>query len=52
MNKINEATLFLLKSEKKTNEGHLKQMREVVRNIFFIWPLKKMEILFLEFGHF
>ena len=28
MNKINEATFFLFKSEKKTNEGHLKQMRE------------------------
>ena len=29
MNKINEATLyFLFKSEKKADEGHLKQMRD------------------------
>ena len=40
MSKINEATFFLFKSEKKTDEGHLKQMSEVLRNIFliFIWP--------------
>ena len=30
--------LFLFKSEKKTDEGHLKQMREGLRNIFLIWP--------------
>ena len=27
--------LFLFKSEKKTDMGHLKQMREGLRNIFF-----------------
>ena len=35
MNKINEATFFLFKSEKKTDEGHLKQMKEGLRNFFF-----------------
>ena len=35
MNKINEATFLLFKSEKKTDEWHLKQMREGLRNIFF-----------------
>ena len=35
MNKINEATFFLFKSEKKTDEGHLKKMKEGMRNIFF-----------------
>ena len=34
MNKINEATFFKFKSEKKTDEGHFKQMREGLRNIF------------------
>ena len=34
MNKINEATFFLFKSEKKTDDGYLKQMREGLRNIF------------------
>ena len=29
---MNEATFFLFKSEKKTDEGHLKQMREGLRN--------------------
>ena len=40
MNRINVAT-FLFKSEKKTGEGHLKQMREGLRNnlYFFIRPL-------------
>ena len=40
MNRINVAT-FLFKSEKKTGEGHLKQMTEGLRNnlYFFIWPL-------------
>ena len=32
LNKINEATFFLFKSEIKTDEGHLKQMREGLRN--------------------
>ena len=32
MNKINEATFLLFKSEKKTDEGHLKPMREGPRN--------------------
>ena len=31
---------FLFKSEKKTNEGHLKQMREGLRNIFFYLALE------------
>ena len=30
--------LFLFKFEKKTNEGHMKQTREGLKNIFFIWP--------------
>ena len=34
MNKINEAISFLFKSDKKTDEGHLKQMREGLRNFF------------------
>ena len=38
MNKINEATFFIFKSEKKTDEGHLKQMREGLR-IFFLFGL-------------
>ena len=33
MKKINEATFFS-KSEKRTDEGHLKQMREGLRNNF------------------
>ena len=42
MNKINEATFFLFKSEKKTDEGHLKQMREGLRNnLFFLFGLRK-----------
>ena len=34
---MNEATFFLFKSEKKRDEGHLKQMREGLRNnqLFF-----------------
>ena len=36
--------LFLYKSEKNTDEGHLKQMREGLRNIFYLALLK---ILFL-----
>ena len=41
MNKINEATFFLFKSEKKTDEGHLKQMREGLRkNLFFYLALE------------
>ena len=35
MNKINDATFFY-SSLKKTDEGHLKQMREGLRNLFFI----------------
>ena len=35
MNKINEAIFFLFKSEKKTDERHMKQMREGLRNNFF-----------------
>ena len=45
MNKINQATFFLLKSEKKTDEGHLKQMRECLRNFCF-WP--KVNIFHLK----
>ena len=43
MNKINEATFFFLfKSEKKTDEGHLKQMREGLRNnYFFLFGLSR-----------
>ena len=43
MNKINEATFFLFKSEKKTGEEHLKQMREGLRNnlLFFLFVLRK-----------
>ena len=37
---------FLFKSEKKTDEGYLKQMREGLRNIFFfIWPNIKLFLL-------
>ena len=32
MSKINGATFFSCKSEKKTDEGHLKQMREGLRD--------------------
>ena len=32
LNKMNEGTFFLFKSEKKTDEGHLIQMREGPRN--------------------
>ena len=32
LKKMNETTFFLFKSEKKTDEGHLKQMREGLRN--------------------
>ena len=39
MNKINEA-----KSEKKTDEGHLKQMREGLRNIFFLGLIINMDL--------
>ena len=35
MNKINEAT-FLFKSEKKTDEGHLKQMKEGLKDFFYL----------------
>ena len=42
MSKINEATFFLFKSEKKTDEGHLKQMREGLRNNFFYLALIKL----------
>ena len=39
MNEINEATFFLFKSE-KTDDGHLKQMREGLRNnLFFLFDL-------------
>ena len=35
-----EGTFFLFKSEKKTDEGQLKQMRQVPENLFFFffWP--------------
>ena len=37
LEKMNEATFFLFKSEKKRDEGHLKQMRKGLRNnqLFF-----------------
>ena len=39
MNKINKAPFFF-KSEKKTDEGHLKQMRAGLRNdLFFLFGL-------------
>ena len=44
MNKINEASFFLFKSEKKTDEGHWKQMRESLRNILFIWPYLLIQV--------
>ena len=37
MNKTNEASI-LLKSEKKHDKQHLKQMREGLKNCFMIWP--------------
>ena len=37
MNKINEATFFLFKSEKKTDERHMKQMKEGLRNYYFFY---------------
>ena len=39
MNKINEATFFYSSLKKNTDEGHLKQMREGLRNIFFVFGL-------------
>ena len=35
-----EGPFFLFKSEKKTDEGQLKQMRQVPENLFFFffWP--------------
>ena len=32
-----EGPFFLFKSEKKTDEGQLKQMREVLENLFFFF---------------
>ena len=32
-----EGPFFLLKSEKKTDEGQLKQIREVLENLFFFF---------------
>ena len=37
---MNEATFFSFKSKKKTDEGHLKQMREGLRsNLLFFFGL-------------
>ena len=33
----NEGPFFLFKSEKKTDEGQLKQMRQVPENLFFFF---------------
>ena len=38
--KMNEATFFLFKSEKKRDEGHLKQMREGLRNNLLFFSLR------------
>ena len=38
MNEMNDANYFLFKSEKKTDEGHLKQMGEGPR-YFFLFGL-------------
>ena len=45
--------LFFYSSLKKTDEGHLKQMREGLRNIFFLLSLiyTVLKLLFWEFGH-
>ena len=37
--------LFLFKSEKETDEGHLKQMREGLRNNIFFFCLKTIFFL-------
>ena len=39
-----ESPFFLFKSEKKTDEGQLKQMRQVPENLFFFffWPNGKL----------
>ena len=39
MNKIKKGTFLLFKSEKDTDEGHLKLMREGLRNILFLFGL-------------
>ena len=36
---INEATFFFIQVWKKTDDGHLKQMKEGLRNIFFYLAL-------------
>ena len=44
---------FLFKSEKKTDEGHLKEMSEVLRNIFlFLFGLMDSSFWFeiISFG--
>ena len=38
---------FLFNSEKKIEEGHLKQMRECLRNNFFYLALERIFILFV-----
>ena len=48
MNKINEAT-FLFKSEKKTDEGHLKQIGEGLRNIFLFGLISNFFLLCTNF---
>ena len=52
---MNEATFFLFKSEKKTDEGHLKQMREGLRNNYlFFLGLKQLgfhvDTLYISFN--
>ena len=46
-----EGQFFLFKSEKKTDEGQLKQMREAPENLFFFFFLA-LFIYFLPFFNF
>ena len=49
MNRINVATL-LFKSEKKTGEGHLKQMRKGLRNnLYFFYLAISCELSSLKY---
>ena len=51
-----EGPFFLFKSEKKTDEGQLKQMRQVPENLFFFffWPNPKLVpvLIRLKFDEF
>ena len=50
-NKCHDASFFLFKSEKKTDEGHLKQMREGLRNNI-LFGLNKFLFYFIFQGFY